>query len=217
MFCCMPRPVREKPQLRPLTNPERRAGERKRKHTQRNQQQLAKLRADRSKHPSSLLTQPPLTPKLAAAFAKLTMVGVPQVNALRYCAPEYFAVAGEEGIFEWLKAWLNDPRLLHAMSALNGAEWHDLSADARLTIAFDKHMAELAYFLYSHTYERLDGIDLKKADNARDALQAYLDKGTGDPDSPFNRFVEEFMKQSTGQTDMKVTPMVMPIASIKES
>lgn len=193
----------------------RREQERQQKHRQRQSKHKQEWEATHRKdRPSAVRTQPDLTPARAHDLVKLLAAGVPPHDALRYLDPEYFAVADPKQRHAWLLAWSGDPMTLRAQSSLNGADWPDLEAGQRLTIAFDKHLAELAYFLFSHDYSKIEGTDLRKADAAREALMSYLKEGADAESSPFKRFLEEFM---AGRDQPASGQLVMPVAIVKES
>lgn len=131
------------------------------------------------------------------------MAGVPFTSVLAMCDNAYFAyLAGlldedtrDAKIAAWARVWQRDPLLLQAMTDHNGAEWQDLDAERRLQLAIDKHMAELAYFLYSHNYASLVGKDVDKADNARGAIMDYLTAKGGDPDAPWMKHLKDLVEK----------------------
>lgn len=80
--------------------------------------------------------------------------------------------------------------MFDAINTFNGGLWQELDTDRRLVIARDKAYAELAHFIYSHDYAKLEGLDLKKYNDAREAIVEHL-KGGEDEDSPFKQALKD--------------------------
>ncbi len=169
--------------------------------------------------------QPTLDAATAKDVAKLLMSGVPFDSVLALCDNAYHAYlhASEDvdwtirKMRSWALAWQRDPQLLAATSELNGAEWQDIDSERRLQIALDKHMAELAYFLYSHSYDGLMGRDVDKADHARDAIMEFLAAKGGDPDAPWMKHLKDLVDKigSDSVVPMLTVPTV-PAANGKQ-
>ncbi len=154
---------------------------------------------------------PRLTVDLARTFVRIIMAGVPADQALVYCAPH---VQSADGQAVAVQAWANDPLMAAAVVAFNGAEWHCLDADKRIELALDKHAAELAYFLYAHSFEHAAGDELKKLSDAREAL-VELTKGEGEPDGPWAQMVKDLMAGTIGTA--LGPPTLATIPTTKES
>lgn len=124
----------------------------------------------------------------AQQLALLILSGVPPIDAV---APFISSEAGE-GALE--KAAVELPRqqlVLKAIQDLSGGvPWQKLRPEERLQIALDKHYAEMAYFMWTHNYTDLSGVDKVKADTCRAALEAKL-AGTAGKGSILDRFYEE--------------------------
>lgn len=161
--------------------------------SRRNPQKRRKLRSDKAG--TELLTrEPPLSPDFAREFVKLLHAGIPSLDALGYFAPAHFASLSINSRKEWLSRWQNSPIMAKAASAFAGGNWQDLDKDARLQLALDKHMAELAYFLYTADYAKSEGLDYKKLTDARTAIMQMMSEGEGDTDTPFMRAMRELME-----------------------
>ena len=131
-----------------------------------------------------------LTPDQAQEFARIVLSGVPLQRAARYFLPtdlEHDEVRDEAAHF-WAQ-----PEVQSALEALTGGvPWQRLSKEERLSIALDKHYAELAYFLWSTNYSELDGAGKQKADTCRQALEAKL-AGTAGKGNAMERFYEDLL------------------------
>lgn len=148
---------------------------------------------------------PSLTADTAYEFVKLLHSGLDAPHALAYLAPAYIAsLAGKRAEFNTLVVqWARSPLVLDATTKLNGGAWHKLEPDDRLRIALDKHYAELAYFLYTHDFAIVDGQDLKKATDAREALAKKLEGNDG-PGTPTDAFIKILMEQGAKAFDRPV-------------
>lgn len=158
-------------------------------------------------------SKPAITASLASEYAKLLMSGVPPLLALRYLAPQAYAAANETTLEQWLREWAGSPLVFAAVNALNSGEWHHLTPERRLQLAMDKHLAELAHFLYVHPYEDLMGIDLTKANTAADRLSKHLDGGDGDGHAPWQEFVRDMLKEMD-KPGAAAVPLVVPSLSL---
>jgi hypothetical protein len=133
----------------------------------------------------------------AIQLAKLLLAGIPFSEAMGYIDETFPLMTDKQRQF-CERRWMNSPILLEENSKLIGGQWQNLDKDARLQLAFDKHMAELAYLLYSRSYITADGVDARKIDSARAALMEYLSDGGTDPHSAFRRAIEDLL---TGKLD----------------
>lgn len=149
-----------------------------------------------------LTREPKLTATYAYEFVKLLHAGIPPLQALSYFAPKHYAALLPKDRATWLAKWLNARLLVDATTTFNKAKWQDLDKDSRLTIALDKHMAELAYFLYTSNYQDVEGQDLKKSIDARTAILTYVKEGDGDSDTPFMKAMKDLL---AGRIDGQVT------------
>lgn len=157
-------------------------------------------------------TQPTFTAAVASEFALLLAAGVSPVECLRYLSPAYFAHASAASRRTWLSEWSASPLLLTAINELNGGEWHKLDPDRRLQLALDKHLAELAHFLYTHSFRSASGEVLRKIDTAAARLTDFLTDRSGG-DSPFKDFVQEFMAQWKADGGREVPVPLPPMGS----
>lgn len=146
-------------------------------------------------------TTPPLTPDSARDFAKLLAAGVSASEAIRFVHPSLYATATPAQRRRWASVWTNDALLLDAINLLRGGAWQDLDKDARLSVALDKHLAELAYFLYTHDYAKLEGDALRKADAAAERLMEYLAESDGAPSTAWQAFVQALMDKVDRASD----------------
>lgn len=201
-------PVQPTPSARSLQ-------ERKRKGTPKLIATAAQQRSREYDAKRGQLRLPALDPVTAGDVAKLLMAGVPFDSVLALCDPEYYAYVhghdpdrAESMMSKWALAWQRDPLLLSANTELVGAEWQDLDGERRLQIAIDKHMAELAYLLYSRSYATLQGRDVDKADNARTAILEYLAAKGGDPSAPWVKYLRELTEKV--DSDAVATMLTVP-------
>lgn len=133
-----------------------------------------------------------------AQLARLLLSGIPLDQSLAYIDPVYAALDEEPDPIKRdaqkrpiHKRWLNSPLLAAEMTLLNGGEWELLEKDVRIRLAYDKHLAELAFLLYSKSYLMVSGLDEQKMDNARTAIGKYLDRSTADPEAPWMRAIRD--------------------------
>lgn len=153
---------------------------------------------------------PALTDALAHTFVKILMAGVPPATAVAYCAPQ---IETEDGQARTLRAWTNDPLMARAIASFNGGEWHELDPDKRIELALDKASAELAYYLWSHSYETATGEDLKKLAEAREALTEQM-HGQEGGDTPWAKLVRDLLD---GKLDASGPPQLesLPVPDVK--
>lgn len=156
----------------------------------------AKRNKKRSDVPgTALLTrEPPLTPAFAAEFVKLLHAGISPLHALAYFAPQHFDSLDRSGRLAWLSKWERDPLMATASVSFMKGLWQDLDKDTRLEIALDKHMAELAFLLYSSNYKDAEGTELKKLDSARDAITQWISQGDESADTPYVRALRDLLE-----------------------
>lgn len=147
---------------------------------------------------------PKLTDTVALEFVKLIHTGISAESAVIFLVPSIAAseldddskVAFAEKI---VKQWHKSRLVFDALARFSGGAWQDLDPDRRLSITRDKAYAEMAYFIYSHDYAKLEGVDLKKYNDARVAIDERL-KGSDNVDSPFEKALRAIAKR------MDVTP-----------
>jgi hypothetical protein len=136
---------------------------------------------------------------------KLVHTGIGPDLAVRYLVPSISTCETiDEDEKEELCAavaarWYRDHKVLRAINIFNGGNWQDLDAERRLSIARDKSYAELAHYLYSHNYEHLQGIELKKYNDALGTISEFL-SGKDGADSPFEAAIRNIADK------MKVAP-----------
>lgn len=134
-----------------------------------------------------------LVPATALLFAKLLHVGAPPLKAVLYICPNVHPDLLEKVA----KVWLGDAEVLRAVEHLNGGAWLDLPKETRLQLALDKHVAEVAYYLWTTNFsdtEHREGLDKMK--QAREVLKLELGR-QADPDDPmaaFARFALDFAR-----------------------
>ena len=128
----------------------------------------------------------------AQEFAKIVMSGVPTHRAVRYFTP---LAMDDDDIRDFSRACYAQSEVQAALQLLSGGvPWQSLSKEQRLSIALDKHYAELAYFLWANNYADLDGAGKQKADTCRQALDAKV-AGTAGKGNAMERFYEDLLKQ----------------------
>lgn len=211
------RTVRPVPRPRPDTRTNHRN-----RHTESRGAGTTRTRSDLTR--TSTAREPELTGDLAYAFVQLLHAGLSGPDALAYCAPEYRGALAEDTkhgasrLAAWLTKWSRDRLTLAAATRLNHGEWHQLEPDARLAIALDKHYAELAYFLYTHDWASLDGTDLRKATDAREALTKKLEGTDAADDSPMVAFLRALQEGTVRQDKpVQLVDLTLPQARTAEA
>jgi murein L,D-transpeptidase YcbB/YkuD len=116
----------------------------------------------------------------AMQFAIMVTSGMPPDEALPYFYP---ADTPADELRRELKLWLKAPSIQAAVRAVQGKDWQGMSLDEKVRYAIEKHYAELAYFLYSRNYITLSQSDQRKADTARQVLEAKLAGMSGKMDA----------------------------------
>lgn len=146
--------------------------------------------------------RPELTPNLAYQFVQLTHAGLSPQAAVGYIAPNLTSQA----CLDVAKDWQGTEFVFQATLTFIGRKpWHEMPADARLTLARDKHLAELAYFAYTKRFDTA-GEDLGKLKYAYATIANHLaGKGAGER-NPMDEFLEDV---SSGRLDDTPVP-VMP-------
>lgn len=141
---------------------------------------------------------------LAMVFAKMVTVGVAPALAIRSMFPEF---ADEHDLcVEFGRQWMLDAEVQRAIDGLNGGAWADLPKDKRIQLAYEKHVGEAAYLLWSGSFigaETRD--DIEKFKQARELLKAELGKATDetDPMQAFARFALELGQQMAAQAKQR--------------
>lgn len=146
--------------------------------------------------------RPDLTPALARQLVQLLHAGVPALTCLAYLAPDYHAALTLEQRKAWYLALVGSRAVLDAARELNGGDWQTLDADRRLTLALDKHFAELAHYLYTHDYAEADGNEAKKISEARAAITEKLRGDSEGDDTPFTRMMRDLMEGKLRDADL---------------
>lgn len=126
-------------------------------------------------------------------FVKLLHSGIPATLCLAYFSADHYDSLTEKQRQVWLAQWARSPLVVAAAADFNKGAWQDLDKDARLQIALDKHLAELAHFLYTHTFDAAEGVEYKKMADARATLMEHLTAAEGEPDGPFQRMMRELL------------------------
>jgi len=129
--------------------------------------------------------EPSLTPDTAGQFARLTRAGLSASEAMGYLAPE--SVPEDRARWGW--AWSQSPEVDRARARLDGSPWDQLPAGEQRRIALEKHLAELARFLYCEDYAAAGTLTFKKLVNARQAINDRLVHAP--VRSPFDEFLKD--------------------------
>ena len=132
---------------------------------------------------------PTPTPDHAKQFALMLHIGLPPSQAILYFLDEEMANDPEIALGA-MKKWLASQSIQKELEKLMGGKWESLPLDQRIGKALDKHYAEKAYYLYSHNYTELTGIELSKAQEARKVLEAKL-AGTSGKLDPLAQFWDD--------------------------
>ena len=141
---------------------------------------------------AAIATQrPPLTKERAVDFVKLLSAGLPQLDALSFFAPDYYAVLSEIDRRQWLQDWLNSALVTDAVTEWNKGKWEDLDDDTRQEKAIELAYNQMAYFLYAHSYHDVGGPDLKKWNDALAAIQQRVDAKSGQAVGAYDRFMQQ--------------------------
>ena len=126
----------------------------------------------------------------AQQFALLLMAGVSPASAATYFLP---SKVQDEALQEAAQTWCHQREVMKHVEAMSGGPWEKLTKEQRLQVALDKMYAEMAFFLWSHSYGDLQGLDRQKADTCRAALEAKL-AGTAGKGNAIERFYEDLLK-----------------------
>lgn len=166
---------------------------------------------------AKLARRPDLTPLAAIQLVQMLHAGIPADKALVYFSVEHYDACTPKQRAAWLSDWCNSPRMLQATRDFLKGEWHELDPDARLQIALDKHLAELAYLLYTTDYRTAEPPDVRKLDTARDAITAYVKESAGGEETPFIKAMRDMLEGKMGDAGLGM-PIVgaMPVTP-KES
>ncbi len=147
-----------------------------------------------------------LTAERAWQLALMLASGVPANEAIVYFLGADSDLRERQLV---LQQWFKSSKLQAAIRRLNGADWHEMPLQERLQKAIDKHYSELAYFLYSHNYSEVDGINKTKSDTARTVLEAKLAGLAGQRD-PLMAWIEDLKAKKAAEERAKSTPVAVP-------
>ena len=157
---------------------------------------------------------PKLTYTAALEFVKLINTGIGPTLAVGYMVPTISAIEDDDERSEWCEKiaaqWYRNPLVLRAINEFNGGAWQELEPDRRLRVSLDKAYAEYAFFLYSHDYATLDGVNLKKFNDARAAIDERL-SGKEGADSPFEKAIRDIAAR-TGMSPQQIAGVTQPVA-----
>lgn len=156
-------------------------------------------------------SRPALTDQTALELVKLIHSGIPGVLCLSYIAPQFYDTQTDKQRATWLADWQRHPLMAKAAAHFNKAEWQDLDGDARLHIALDKHLAELAYYLYTSDFALLEGLAYKKLADAREALMTHLDASESGDETPFMKAMRDLLADKIGAAGPPQLPMDVAI------
>lgn len=123
----------------------------------------------------------------ALQFAIMLQAGLPASEAIQYF------LSGEESPDEvayMLKRWQGSRAVKKAMTQLLGKAWHELSLDERCRKGVEQHYSNLAYLLYTASYQDANPAEKSKLDSARQAIEAKLAGMAGKSDA-LTQFFED--------------------------
>jgi hypothetical protein len=144
----------------------------------------------------------------AYQFALMLQAGMPPEDIIAYFLPD--AEPGHKATV--LSNWLRSRQLQEAVKDIQGKEWQLMSNEERIQRALDKHYAELAYFLYTHNYSAVAGLDKTKADTARSVLETKL-AGLAGKTNAIDRWWEEMKAKSDAESKPSKGPVLTLPAS----
>jgi hypothetical protein len=99
------------------------------------------------------------------------------------------------------RAWANDALVLQALEDIHGGSWLDLPAERRMELALEKHLSEMAFYLWTTNFlsvEHREG--LEKMKQAREVLRMKL-TGEKDPDDFTQAFARMAMSLTQNMAD----------------
>ena len=152
---------------------------------------------------------PDFTPAVARTFALLLAAGVPKAKIPYYLLPD----CDEALRHRTFDAWCASPRLLDAVNALNGGEWHLLDKDRRLQLAEDKVLAEMAYYLVEHRFD--DATEAKtvaRMRECREAIRQKLAGASGDTGDALDTFMRTLAKMVEGASGFGKAPQLYEVS-----
>jgi hypothetical protein len=133
---------------------------------------------------------PVMTEDLALVFATLLHVGCPPIRAVLVIKPETTKEIAEVTA----RQWLNDALVLSAMEDRIGGKWMELPMDKRMELARTKHIAEMAFYLWSGNFnDAMSKEEIAKMKEAREVVSKELGVESGDDDP-----LQEFTKLAIG-------------------
>lgn len=157
--------------------------------------QIAALRKGAGPDLDPAIAIPVITPAAAESYVKLVTAGVPEMLTLRMLYPVYMKALGSAKRNAEVGKWQKHHCVAKALADVQGGNWQDLDADARLKLAYDKHCSQCAYYLYSTDYATADADSLRRIQDARSTLVARLrDDTDGEGTSPFNQLVARLLQ-----------------------
>ena len=135
----------------------------------------------------------PLSKFDADQYALMLLAGIPRTVAASYFAPQN---CSQDELEEYAHDWGKQVEVVEAVQrhSADGTPWHLMGPEERLKVAVDKHYADRAYFLWSHNYSDLNGLDKQKADSCLATLEAKL-AGTAGQGSVLDRLYEDVLKE----------------------
>lgn len=143
-----------------------------------------------------------LTFEIARQLALMLKSGMPLQHAMVYFMPD--ATEGERNSVA--AGWTRSKLLQQAVREIEGDDWQNLSLEVRIQNAIDKHYSELAYFLYTHNYTDVAGLDKTKSDTARSVLETKL-AGLAGKASPLEAFWNDLRQ---GKAKLSAVPQTLP-------
>lgn len=148
----------------------------------------------------------------AAIFVAMTEAGIPAATTLHYIGGPVWEGWSAGQRRDTILLWQRSKEVRDAQAAVHGATWIAMPAERRVQVALDKHHAQLAHFLFTHPYDTLTDLELKKADTAREALTAVIAAKTGDAETPLVRMLRDLVEGRlvSGPARLPLAPGVQP-------
>lgn len=143
-----------------------------------------------------------LDPQTAKALALGLVSGVTPDVMLQSLLP----TATPEERSKTQTQWFSDPILAAEVASLNGGDWEHLEKGTRIQLAFDRGLAEQAYFLMSHRYDDLEGSDLGKWRAAFETVRAFCTGQSGERGDALDLFARWLNRSLEGAVGLTLPP-----------
>lgn len=146
-------------------------------------ERLARLKKGRDKHTYAAdyvpVDRPLFTQDKAHALVKMLMAGLPALACLQFFDRKHYQRLTPVQRQKWFEEWTATAEFEREVDAFNGGKWQDLDPHQRLSLALDKHHAEMAFYLYSHNYNSEAIENWSKMTEAREALTKLVEGSEG--------------------------------------